>query len=203
LGSDLSPEARRLLEALLEGKGLDDLAPDGDAARVELVRYLRRLLPRVRPAPAPAGGVSSAAEPAAQAVLRADGASRGNPGPAAVGVVLEDAAGAVFHSFGRRIAPTTNNVAEYEAVIAGLEAARSLGLERLEIRLDSELVVRQLNGQYKVRHPALAALKHEVDRLLAGFRSVRVAHVPREQNKEADRLANRALDGSADASDGV
>ncbi len=188
---------------------MDELAPAEDPARTELVRYLRRLLPRSRPAPpapaaasgALAGATSAGSLPAipssSHAILRADGASRGNPGPAAIGVCIEDEAGTVFHSFGRRIAPTTNNVAEYEAVLAGLEAARTLGLLSLEMRLDSELVVRQLNGQYKVRHPALASLKHDVDRLLAGFRFVRVVHVPREENREADRLANRALDGKS------
>lgn len=196
MGSDLSPAARRLLEALVAGKGLDDLASPDDPARGELVRYLRRLLPRARPA---SHSSTSASETSSYAVLRSDGASRGNPGPAAIGVLLEDDSGNVVESFGRKIGSATNNVAEYEAVLAGLEAARARGVEFLELRLDSELVVRQLNGQYKVRHPALAALKHDVDRLLTAFRSVRIVHVPREENRGADRLANRALDGKPEA----
>jgi ribonuclease HI len=174
---------------------LDDLAPQGDGAREEVRRLLRRFLPKERPAPAPHSPAG-----AARATLRCDGASRGNPGPAAIGVVLTDASGATIESFGRPIGTATNNVAEYRAVSAGLEAARAHGLDALELRLDSELVVRQLNGQYKVRHPALADLKDDVDRLLAAFRSVRILHVPREENREADRLANEALDRAAEAS---
>ncbi len=196
MASELTPEARRLVEGLLEGKGLDDLAPEGNSAREEVRRLLRRLLPRLTPG---AGRAGSRA-PADHAVMRCDGASRGNPGPAAIGVVISDASGAVVDSFGRVIGTATNNVAEYRAVAAGLEAARRLGLEALELRLDSELVVRQLNGQYKVRHPALVDLKDDVDRLLAAFRSVRILHVPREENREADRLANEALDRARESS---
>jgi ribonuclease HI len=183
------------VEELLAGKGLDDLAPEGDAAREEVRRLLRRFLPRTPSASlrAPVSGSTP------RAILRCDGASRGNPGPAAIGVVLSDASGETIESFGRSIGTATNNVAEYRAVAAGLEAARRHGIEALELRLDSELVVRQLNGQYKVRHPALAELKDDVDRLLAAFRSVRVLHVPREENRDADRLANQALDRDAEA----
>jgi ribonuclease HI len=140
------------------------------------------------------GAVSGRAESPPAAILRCDGASRGNPGPAAIGVVIESADGAPLDSFGRTIGVATNNVAEYRAVSAALEAARALGIEAIELRLDSELVVRQLEGRYKVHHPVLAELKLDVDRLLRGFRAVRVLHVPREENREADRLANEALD---------
>lgn len=203
MGFELSPAAARILQGLVAGKSLDELAPADDPARADVVRMLKRLLPRERtpkstsgPAPSAAGPPPSASRSTAPLmILRSDGASRGNPGPASVGVVFEDLDGTVVHSFGRTIGPATNNVAEYCAVLAGLEAAKELGLDNLELRLDSELVVRQLNGQYKVKHPALIDLKEDVDRLLAGFRNVRILHVPREENREADKLANRALDG--------
>lgn len=209
------------MEAVILGKGLDELAPADAPARLELVRYLRRLLPakRVeREGSDGSGGVGNAAggggstrssaksegagnrvdsgskPSASRAVLRCDGASRGNPGPAAVGVVLEDGDGEVISSFGRRIGSTTNNVAEYQAVLAGLEEAQARGIVDLEMRLDSELVVRQITGQYKVKHPQLVVLKHDVDLLLRGFRTFRVKHVPRAENHAADKLANEALD---------
>lgn len=197
MASDLSREAERLLEAVILGKGLDDLAPADDPARLEVTRYLRRLLPAKRVAlkESDPSRDSVGKSTASRAVLRCDGASRGNPGPAAVGVVLEDDDGEVIFSFGRRIGSTTNNVAEYQAVLAGLEEAQARGIVDLEMRLDSELVVRQITGQYKVKNPQLVILKHDVDLLLRRFRTFRVKHVPRAENHAADKLANEALDG--------
>jgi len=129
-------------------------------------------------------------------VAYSDGASRGNPGPAAVGIVLLDRDGSELWSEGRRIGRATNNVAEYRGAIAALEKARELGLDELELRMDSELVVKQLNGEYRVKDPSLSLLKHDVDALLDGFRSVRIRHVRREENRDTDRLANEALDAA-------
>ena len=128
-------------------------------------------------------------------VVHTDGASRGNPGPASIGVVVTDPVGRVLAEFGEALPrPTTNNVAEYTAVIRGLERALQLGARRVRCRMDSQLVVRQLNGDYRVRHADMVPLHRRVTDLVRRFESVDFAHVPRELNAEADRLANLALD---------
>ena len=127
-------------------------------------------------------------------LLYTDGASRGNPGPAAIGAVLFDRNGRRVHAVSQVIGEATNNVAEYSAAIAGLEAALSLGIRDIELRMDSELVVRQISGQYRVRHPKLKPLWARLNELSAGFASFEARAVPRAQNKVADGLANQALD---------
>ena len=129
------------------------------------------------------------------AVAYSDGASRGNPGPAAYGILIVAADGTELAAEGARIGRATNNVAEYQGAIAVLEKAQEIGITEIELRLDSELVVKQLTGEYRVRHPALAPLKERVDELAGGFARFRVRHVRREKNSETDRLANEALDG--------
>jgi ribonuclease HI len=128
------------------------------------------------------------------AVLRTDGGSRGNPGPAGAGFVLETPGGAEICAGGRFLGETTNNVAEYEALVWGLEVARSRGIERLAVYCDSELVVRQMTGVYKVKHENMKPLFARASELARGFASVRFEHVLREQNKRADELANQAMD---------
>ena len=125
----------------------------------------------------------------------ADGASRGNPGPAAFGAVVYDAADAELRALGGRIGRGTNNVAEYRGAIAAVEAALELGATELELRLDSELIVRQLEGRYRVKNAVLKPLHAQLQRLLSRLDVVRVRHVPRGQNSRADELANAALDG--------
>jgi ribonuclease HI len=201
--SELSPGARRVVEGLLAGKSLDELAPRGSVVRAEVEAHIVASLEwasRARSAKKKASAASPASvKPAAgRAVAYADGASRGNPGPAAIGYRLVDADGVELFREGRRIGRATNNVAEYRAAIAALEKARELGLSELDLRMDSELVVRQMEGTYRVREPALIALKRDVDRLLGHFRSVQVRHVRREQNRETDGLANEALDADVD-----
>jgi ribonuclease HI len=127
-------------------------------------------------------------------VLYCDGASRGNPGPAAIGVVLYGRGGQVVTEISESIGRTTNNVAEYRALIAGLEKAADCGVRRLLVRLDSQLLVRQVLGEYRVKAPGLEPLHAKAVRLLDRFPSVRVEHVKREQNTAADALANAALD---------
>jgi ribonuclease HI len=127
-------------------------------------------------------------------VIYADGASRGNPGPASIGAVVYDDSGGEVHTVSRRIGRATNNEAEYRAAIAGLEAALALGARDVELRMDSELVVRQLDSRYKVRNPSLRRLFGRVKDLQWRFASFQVRHVGREQNRRADRLANEALD---------
>jgi ribonuclease HI len=127
-------------------------------------------------------------------VIYTDGAARGNPGPAAIGVDIRDESGKTVAGISRRLGITTNNQAEYRAVIAGLEKAISLGARRITIKSDSELVVKQLNGQYKVKNAALRPLYQEIVKLFGTLESVSIINIPREQNSAADALANKALD---------
>ena len=138
----------------------------------------------------------------ARLIIYTDGAARGNPGPAGAGAVARDESGVVVDEACRFLGRATNNVAEYSALILALERAGELGARELEIRADSELVVRQMKGEYKIRNDKLRELAQQVARLARGFDEVRYVHVRREQNRAADRLANRAIDAemSPDAS---
>lgn len=127
--------------------------------------------------------------------LWTDGGARGNPGPAAIGVVIRSGA-RVVESFGRTIGSTTNNRAEYAALLAGLAAARALGGTHLTCHLDSELVVAQLTGRYRVKDPGMRSAVDEVRAIEQGFSEVRYVTVPRTMNREADRLVNHALDSA-------
>lgn len=133
-------------------------------------------------------------------ILRIDGAARGNPGPAAAGLVVEDPSGKAVIKLGRLLGRTTNNEAEYLALITALERAKELGAEELEIRTDSELLQRQLTGRYKLRAANLKPLFERARQALGTFKAVEVIHVPREENREADRLASKALDAGTDIS---
>ena len=127
-------------------------------------------------------------------VLHVDGGARGNPGPAAIGVVVSSPEGEVLDEVAETIGVATNNVAEYRALIMGLERAHALGASEVEIINDSELVAKQLTGAYKVKHPAMKPLHAEAIAALRGFDSWRVRSVPRAQNARADELVNQALD---------
>jgi ribonuclease HI len=127
-------------------------------------------------------------------VIHVDGGARGTPGPAAIGVVVSDPAGHVLGELGEPIGVATNNVAEYRSVLRGVEWARGLGADELEIIGDSELVARQLTGAYKVKHPAMRPLYEEAVAALSSFKSWRIRTVPRELNARADELVNEALD---------
>ena len=129
-------------------------------------------------------------------VLHVDGGARGNPGPAAIGVVVSEPGGTVVDEVAERIGLATNNVAEYRAVLRGLERARELGASEVEIVGDSELVARQLSGAYKVKHPALRPLYEQAMMALVGFRQWRIRTVPRAENARADALVNAALDAA-------
>ena len=126
--------------------------------------------------------------------LFADGAARGNPGPAAYGYVLDAPDGTALAEVGEAIGHATNNVAEYRGLIAGLERALALGVTELDVRMDSELVVRQMAGEYRVRHPGLIPLHARARDLVAQLTRCTIRHVVRERNRRADALANRALD---------
>ncbi len=126
--------------------------------------------------------------------LHSDGASRGNPGPAALGVVLTQPDGAVLQELSEYLGRQTNNYAEYQALLRGLQAAQALGADVVHCFLDSQLVVRQLNGQYRVKHAQIRPLYAEVRQVASAFRQVTFAHLPRAENFAADALANQALD---------
>lgn len=127
-------------------------------------------------------------------IVFTDGGARGNPGPAAIGVVIKSPDGRTLESFGRYIGETTNNQAEYRALIAALEAAQRLGAATVSCHLDSELLVRQMNRQYRVREKTLQPLFLQAWNLAATFRRITFTHVSREMNGEADAEVNRALD---------
>jgi len=126
-------------------------------------------------------------------IINTDGLSKGNPGTAAIGATIKDERGKMLATISKRIGITTNNVAEYQALIAALQKALKLGGTHVIIRADSELMIRQLNGRYKIKSEGLKPLYIEVTQLLAKFETVSLKHIPREQNSEADKLANDAV----------
>ncbi|MBI3028424.1 MAG: ribonuclease HI family protein [Candidatus Rokubacteria bacterium] len=125
-------------------------------------------------------------------VCYVDGSVEGNPGPGAIGVVIEDGRGTPVEAWGEAIGHCTNNQAEYQALLAALRKARRLGAKTVTVRSDSQLLVRQFLGEYKVRDAKLKPLHEEARRLARAFPSFEIVHIPREQNRAADRLANRA-----------
>jgi len=130
-------------------------------------------------------------------LIYCDGGSRGNPGPAAIGAVVLDPSThppSTLAEVSESIGVATNNVAEYRALIAGLEAASDMGARAVEIRADSQLVIRQLEGRYRVKHPALRPLFDRCRALLAAYEQIKLVHVARELNTVADGLVNAALD---------
>jgi ribonuclease HI len=126
-------------------------------------------------------------------IIYSDGASKGNPGEAGIGFVIQSVAGEIFAEVGEYIGKTTNNVAEYEALIRGLEAAAELGADEVTVRSDSQLLVMQLCGAYKVKSERLHPLHARACSLLSAFGRMKVEHVPREQNRRADELANQGV----------
>jgi len=141
----------------------------------------------------------SASPPASTAAYRAniDGGSRGNPGPASYGVVIRDPRGQVVAKLKKYIGRSTNNVAEYYGLIAALDYAQQHGIRALRVESDSELLVRQMRGQYKVKSPELRPLFERARKMAQSFESFKIEHVYREQNAAADALANEALDESS------
>lgn len=125
-----------------------------------------------------------------------DGAARGNPGPAGAGAILRDAAdGTIVAEIAQGLGRATNNVAEWTAVRLALEEARALGATHVDLRMDSELVARQISGVYRVKHPDLKPIHAAVMTMLRDLEGYTVGHVPRDLNREADRLSNVAIDG--------
>ncbi len=126
-------------------------------------------------------------------IIFTDGAARNNPGPASIGAIIRDTEGNSINSISQPIGHTTNNQAEYRAVIAALEYALRSGISQVSMYSDSELIVNQINGQYRVKEATLKPLYQRVKHLQLQLESFKITHVPREQNEEANRLANMAL----------
>ena len=127
-------------------------------------------------------------------IIFTDGAAEPNPGPAAIGAIIKDGKGRLITSISRHIGTTTNNQAEYRAIIAALEKAIKLGATHVEVNSDSELAVRQINGRYRVKNAALRPLYQQVKQLQSLLEGFTITHIPREQNTEADKLTSAALD---------
>lgn len=130
-------------------------------------------------------------------IIYTDGGARGNPGPAATGVVIKDEKGKILSAFGDYLGKQTNNYAEYMAIISGLKKALELGADEVDCVADSKLVVEQLNRRWKVKEPTLQKLFVEAWNLMQKFRRIRISHVLRAKNKEADAEVNKVLDGKA------
>jgi ribonuclease HI len=136
------------------------------------------------------------AEAPEKLVVNVDGGARGNPGPAAIAAVVQGPGGEVLEERGERIGRATNNVAEYRALLLGIERAAAFGASELELVGDSELIVKQVRGEYKVKDAGMRELHAQVKAALRSFDSWSIRHVRREHNAEADRLVNEALDGA-------
>jgi ribonuclease HI len=190
------PSLPELLRVIAEEEGLDrTLARFPGLSRTDLVGVLLgRPAPTHPTPPAHPHGPVHSVQPHRKLRVASDGAARGNPGPAGAGAVLFDMEGRVLERLGKFLGRQTNNVAEYQALLLGLRRAHELGAEELEVVADSELIIRQLSGAYQVRAPALRELHTEALTLLKAFRKVKLVHVPRAQNAEADEMSNRAID---------
>jgi ribonuclease HI len=196
-----------LLRLLARGAGMDEAWKDSgfpsiEAAQSAILKTAASIEADDRPAAPDRGGASTrAAGTLSDVIVYADGACRGNPGPAAVAAIAYLPSGDQLTSASRKIGRSTNNVAEYKAVIEGLALARNLGAANVVVRLDSQLVVRQLIGEYRIKSEDLRPLADAVRAEASRFSSCAFEHVPRKENTAADRLANKALD-SPEGGDG-
>jgi len=183
----------QLLEAIAEHEDLEKtcevlgIEPE-DARRLlhGAARSLRTVPPPARQQPLPLGH--------RRVRVFSDGAARGNPGPAGAGAVVLGPDGTVLAQRGRFLGTATNNVAEYQGLLLGLKAAQELGAREVEVLADSQLLIRQLSGHYKVKHAGLKPLHAEALRMLGAFERYDLKHVPREENTLADEMSNRAID---------
>lgn len=190
------PSLSELLRVIAEEEGLDrTLARFPGLSRTDLVGVLLgKPVSSHAPARPQPSGPTHRVQPQRKLRVASDGAARGNPGPAGAGAVLFDSDGRVLERLGKFLGRQTNNVAEYQGLLLGLRRAQELGAEELEVVADSELMIRQLSGAYQVRSPALRELHTEALALLKAFRKVKLIHVPRAENTEADEMSNRAID---------
>lgn len=194
----LAAKLATVLSKLLDGKTLAVAAGDAGLSLSEaesVAKQLKKELSTREKPPRPSKRRPKRASAGLALIAYADGGSRGNPGRAACGVLITDSSGAELLRRAKLIGKATNNVAEYAGVLLALELCSELGANDVLLRLDSELVVRQLEGRYKVKHPDLAKLHARAKVAIKAFESFSVEHVPRAQNAIADKLANAALDG--------
>jgi len=198
----LSATPAQLLLAIAEHGSLDAACEDLGIERHEAVRLLREAARTLGAAPKERAAAQkelpglerSAGADGKRVRVFSDGAARGNPGPAGAGAVVLDPRGRVLARVGKFLGKQTNNVAEYEGVILGLKSAKELGATEVEVRADSLLLIRQLEGAYQVKNAALKALHAKAKQLLRSFERVDLRHVPREENTLADEMSNRAID---------
>ncbi|MFQ5956454.1 MAG: ribonuclease HI family protein [Candidatus Brocadiales bacterium] len=183
---------QELLELIRKSIDPDSIASrDSRVNRKRLEELFGRLRAAVEGKQPVSGGLSK------RLLVYTDGASRGNPGKAGIGVVICDRKQNVLEEISEYIGETTNNVAEYKALIRGLEKALKYGPKELEVFSDSELLVKQINGQYKVRAPSILPLYKEAKRLIGTLPKWKIQYIPREKNTLADALANMALDAQS------
>ncbi|HET6983618.1 MAG TPA: ribonuclease HI family protein [Myxococcaceae bacterium] len=195
--SGTRPSLPELLRVIAEEESLDrTLSRFPGLSRTDLVGVLLGRPAPSHPAPSrpPPSRATHLVQPHRKLRVTSDGAARGNPGLAGAGAVLYDEQGQVLERLGKFLGRQTNNVAEYQGLLLGLRRAQELGAEELEVVADSELMIRQLSGAYQVRAPALRELHSEALSLLKAFRKVKLVHVPRAQNADADEMSNRAID---------
>ncbi len=204
---------KKLLELLAGGLMLDNAweqagyhaRAEAEEALLEMAAILRVEISATKPVrePVSAGTAAKTVDitgmTISELIVHADGASRGNPGPAAAAVVAYDTEGTELTSRAKRLGKVTNNVAEYSACILALELAADFGSPKVTVRMDSELVVKQMKGEYRIRNENLAVLAGKVRELAAGFEKCTWEHVPRARNAAADKLANEALDEVAES----
>ncbi len=184
-GSEVEKAAARAAEELQESMDLSK--SEREARKRE----------RAAAAEAERQATTAAVEAAARPVrtrLFTDGAARGNPGPAGAGAVIVSPEGHIVAKVGKFLGDETNNVAEYMGLIIGLKRAKAMGIKELDVLADSELMVRQLNGEYAVKAEHLKPLHDEAKALLKAFAEIEIRHIPREQNGQADAMSNRAID---------
>jgi len=188
-----APDAltQRLLEELAKTLDLEKTIKKLNISRREAGEIFRVLAGRRGKKPTAAAKAKAAT---GFYELYVDGASRGNPGESGAGAVIKDRSGKEVKRVKKYLGTGTNNRAEYKALIMGLEAARSIGVPKILVYADSELMVRQLSGVYKVKSKDLLPLYEKARGLLSGFSEYKITHVPRERNKDADTLANEAID---------
>ena len=184
---------------LSEARGAVTLAGQGyELAELAEHEQIRRTPPPMRPGCSVSSNPGCATDVKANSVLvlHVDGGARGNPGPAAIGVVISAPDGSVVEEVAETIGVATNNVAEYRALLRGIERAAALGASEVQVINDSELVARQVTGVYKVKHPAMQPLHAQALEALRGFTTWSIKSVPRAQNAGADALVNQALDAA-------
>jgi ribonuclease HI len=198
----LSATPAQLLLAIAEHGSLESACEDLGIDRDEALRLLREGARKLGAAPKERAAAQKdlpglerrASTDGKRVRVFSDGAARGNPGPAGAGAVVLDPKGRVLARVGKFLGKQTNNVAEYEGLLLGLSRAKELGAREVEVRADSLLLIRQLEGAYQVKNAALKALHAKAKELLRSFDRVDLRHIPREENTLADEMSNRAID---------